>query len=78
VVIYDALTGDVVAKRNCHRSIVRDVSWHPDRPHLVTSSVRYVRSELLIPGRRRLGVVLRFASFFTQLGSSSPHSALAI
>ena len=41
--IYDTLTGEVVDTIDCHRGIVRDVSWHPHRPHLVTSSVRWRR-----------------------------------
>lgn len=76
VVIYDALTGEVVAKHTCHRSIVRDVSWHPDRPHLVTSSVCCVQCELslsyiCLPETRNAtfwsgGTCLCYASFLTQ------------
>merc|ERR1711994_769951 len=34
----DALTGDVVRELEGHRECVRDVSWHPYRPEITTSS----------------------------------------
>ncbi|XP_077240602.1 LEC14B homolog [Tasmannia lanceolata] len=36
--IYDVVTGDQVGKLECHDSIVRDCSWHPFYPILVSSS----------------------------------------
>ena len=39
VYIYDVLTGNVVEQLQPHRSIARDVSWHPYKPSLVSSSV---------------------------------------
>jgi WD repeat-containing protein 23 len=39
VVIYDILTGKIQTILKGHRSCVRDVSWHPDRPELVSTSV---------------------------------------
>lgn len=38
VVIYDVLTGKVVKTLRGHRECVRDVSWHPYRPEIVSSS----------------------------------------
>lgn len=38
VVIYDVLTGEIVQSLHGHRACVRDVSWHPYLPHLVSSS----------------------------------------
>eukprot|EP00250_Pteridium_aquilinum_P004603 c14813_g1_i2 orf=337-2022(+) len=38
VYIYDIVTGRCVAKLNYHRSTVRDCSWHPFYPKLVSSS----------------------------------------
>ena len=38
VVVYDILTGDVVRRLNGHSDIVRDVSWHPYEPLLLTAS----------------------------------------
>lgn len=39
IVIYDVLTGKVVKTLKGHRECVRDVSWHPYRPEIVSSSV---------------------------------------
>ncbi|CAM6097591.1 unnamed protein product [Calypogeia fissa] len=38
VYIYDVLTGYRVARLSFHRGTVRDVSWHPTQPMLVSSS----------------------------------------
>ena len=38
VVVYDILTGEVVRRLNGHSDIVRDVSWHPYEPLLLTAS----------------------------------------
>ncbi|KAI5680355.1 hypothetical protein M9H77_01582 [Catharanthus roseus] len=38
VYIYDLVSGAVVAKLKYHRSTVRDCSWHPSLPMLVSSS----------------------------------------
>lgn len=38
VFIYDLLTGEVVRKLVAHNLTVRDVSWHPSRPMLLSSS----------------------------------------
>ncbi|KAF7274074.1 hypothetical protein GWI33_013236 [Rhynchophorus ferrugineus] len=38
VVIYDALTGKVVKQLKLHTSCVRDVSWHPTRNEILSSS----------------------------------------
>ncbi|EGD79292.1 WD repeat domain 23 [Salpingoeca rosetta] len=38
VFIWDVLTGAVVSSREVHNGIVRDVSWHPFKPILATSS----------------------------------------
>ena len=38
VVVYDILTGDIVRRLNGHSDIVRDVSWHPYEPLLLTAS----------------------------------------
>ncbi|ODN00691.1 DDB1- and CUL4-associated factor 11 [Orchesella cincta] len=38
VVIYDVLTGKIVKTLKGHRECVRDVSWHPYRPEIVSSS----------------------------------------
>lgn len=38
VFIYDLLTGEIVNKLLGHQSIVRDVSWHPEQPLLISSS----------------------------------------
>lgn len=39
IVIYDVLTGKIVKTLKGHRECVRDVSWHPYRPEIVSSSV---------------------------------------
>jgi WD repeat-containing protein 23 len=36
--IYDIITGDIVAKLDGHAATVRDVSWHPVEPVLMTTS----------------------------------------
>lgn len=38
VVIYDALTGQIVSKHAGHGSTVRDVSWHPYQSEIVSTS----------------------------------------
>ncbi|XP_020590940.1 LEC14B homolog isoform X2 [Phalaenopsis equestris] len=38
VYIYDVVTGDQVARLNCHQMTVRDCSWHPYYPILVSSA----------------------------------------
>ena len=38
VVIYDILTGEVVRRLTGHSDIVRDVSWHPYEPIILTAS----------------------------------------
>ncbi|KAK3137524.1 hypothetical protein QOZ80_5BG0453440 [Eleusine coracana subsp. coracana] len=38
VYIYDAITGETVEKLSWHGSIIRDCTWHPYYPTLVTSS----------------------------------------
>lgn len=38
IVIYDALTGKVVSRLAGHGSTVRDVSWHPYQPEIVSTS----------------------------------------
>ncbi|XP_066138934.1 DDB1- and CUL4-associated factor 11 isoform X2 [Euwallacea fornicatus] len=38
VVIYDALTGKIVKQRKGHMACVRDVSWHPTRNEILSSS----------------------------------------
>jgi WD40 repeat protein len=37
VFVFDTLTGDVVQQLRAHTNVVRDVSWHPTRPVLVSS-----------------------------------------
>lgn len=39
--VYDALSGEVIRELGGHRSCVRDVSWHPFYPEIVSSSVSY-------------------------------------
>eukprot|EP01113_Clastostelium_recurvatum_P046106 TRINITY_DN802_c2_g1_i2.p1 TRINITY_DN802_c2_g1~~TRINITY_DN802_c2_g1_i2.p1 ORF type:complete len:483 (+),score=133.16 TRINITY_DN802_c2_g1_i2:202-1449(+) len=36
--IYDILTGTPALKTRAHRGIIRDLSWHPFRPEIVTTS----------------------------------------
>jgi len=36
--VYDVLTGDIVRELRGHRSCVRDISWHPYRTEITTSS----------------------------------------
>jgi len=38
VYIYDVLTGCVVAKLKGHSDIIRDLSWHPFEPLIVSTS----------------------------------------
>ncbi|XP_023342562.1 DDB1- and CUL4-associated factor 11 isoform X2 [Eurytemora carolleeae] len=38
VVIYDVLTGEIVQTLSGHRACVRDVSWHPYYPEILSSS----------------------------------------
>merc|ERR1711997_348745 len=38
VYVYDVLTGQIVRELTGHRSCVRDVSWHPYRPEITSSS----------------------------------------
>jgi len=38
VVIYDVLTGELVETLEGHASVVRDVSWHPHLPYIVSTS----------------------------------------
>jgi len=38
VVIYDLLTGNIVKELSGHTGVVRDVSWHPYRPEIISSS----------------------------------------
>jgi len=38
VVIYDLLTGQIVKELAGHQGVVRDVSWHPYRPEIISSS----------------------------------------
>eukprot|EP01103_Thecamoeba_quadrilineata_P016615 TRINITY_DN5596_c0_g1_i2.p1 TRINITY_DN5596_c0_g1~~TRINITY_DN5596_c0_g1_i2.p1 ORF type:complete len:463 (-),score=60.43 TRINITY_DN5596_c0_g1_i2:65-1453(-) len=38
IYIYDVLTGEIVACLPGHRGVVRDVSWHPYRAEIVSSS----------------------------------------
>ena len=41
ILVYDALTGDIVREFEGHRECVRDVSWHPYRPEITSSSVSF-------------------------------------
>ncbi|KAG5898105.1 hypothetical protein JTB14_027462 [Gonioctena quinquepunctata] len=38
IVVYDSLTGDIVAAPNGHGDVVRDVAWHPVRNEIISSS----------------------------------------
>jgi len=38
IVVYDMLTGEIVHNYEGHASCVRDVSWHPYRPEMVSAS----------------------------------------
>uniref|UniRef100_A0A0V0G5M9 Putative ddb1-and cul4-associated factor 11ddb1-and cul4-associated factor 11 n=1 Tax=Triatoma dimidiata TaxID=72491 RepID=A0A0V0G5M9_TRIDM len=38
VIVYDLLTGAIILTLQGHTSCVRDVSWHPYRPELISSS----------------------------------------
>ena len=40
VYIYNVLDGSIVDVLPGHRGLVRDVSWHPEKPELASSSVR--------------------------------------
>jgi WD repeat-containing protein 23 len=37
--VYDVLTGKVHSVLSGHRACVRDVSWHPHRQELISTSV---------------------------------------
>ena len=38
MVIYDLLTGQIVKELVGHQGVVRDVSWHPFRQEIISSS----------------------------------------
>lgn len=38
VFIYDLYTGETVSSVRVHGNVIRDVSWHPYKPLIVTSS----------------------------------------
>ena len=38
MVIYDLLTGQIVKELAGHQGVVRDVSWHPFRQEIISSS----------------------------------------
>ena len=40
VLVYDALTGEKVQSLAGHTACVRDVSWHPYKPEIASTSVR--------------------------------------
>ena len=40
--VYDSLTGEVVRRLQGHKTCVRDVSWHPYQPEILSSSVSTV------------------------------------
>ena len=48
VIVYDVLTGEIVQELNGHKSCVRDVSWHPYRSEITSSSVSIIGSHQLI------------------------------
>lgn len=37
--VYDLLSGKVLCQLKGHKECIRDVSWHPFHPHIVTSAV---------------------------------------
>jgi len=39
-IVYDVLSGETVAELDGHAATVRDVSWHPSLPSIVSTSVR--------------------------------------
>lgn len=39
ILVYDLLTGQIVASLDGHRGCVRDVSWHPYHQEIISSSV---------------------------------------
>lgn len=45
VIIYDSLTGEMKRNIEGHSGLVRDVSWHPLRPEIASSSVSVVVDE---------------------------------
>lgn len=40
--VYDVLTGKVHSVLSGHRACVRDVSWHPHRQELISTSVSFL------------------------------------
>lgn len=38
--VFDIISGDIVQKLCGHTAVVRDASWHPDMPLLLSTSVR--------------------------------------
>lgn len=51
VAVYDLLSGEIVKVMKGHTGCVRDVSWHPYRPELASSSVSpTLQLELSCPG----------------------------
>ena len=42
IVVYDLLTGKIVKRLTQHRACVRDVSWHPYKSQLISSSVSII------------------------------------
>jgi len=56
--VYDSLTGEMVQENRGHCACVRDVSWHPFEPEMVSSSwdsgvVRWSPCEPHLKGERR-------------------------
>jgi WD repeat-containing protein 23 len=41
IVIYDVLTGKIVKTLSGHRGCVRDISWHPFEPNIMSTSVSH-------------------------------------